>query len=29
MLLSKALAFRDEIARKTPTFEALFAAAQF
>lgn len=27
MLLTKALAFRDELARKTPTFEALFAPA--
>jgi hypothetical protein len=28
MLLTKALAFRDELARKTPTFEALFAATK-
>jgi hypothetical protein len=28
MLLTKALAFRDEIARQTPTFEALFAPAK-
>ena len=28
MLLTKALAFRDELARKTPSFEALFAPAK-
>lgn len=27
MMLTKALAFRDELAKKTPTFEALFAPA--
>jgi len=28
MMLTKALAFRDELARKTPNFEALFASAK-
>lgn len=28
MMLTKALAFRDELARKTPTFEALFGPAE-
>jgi hypothetical protein len=28
VMLTKALAFRDELARKTPTYEALFASAK-